>query len=309
MSDFQLKTPVAFIIFKRPDATEKVFEVIRQAKPLKLFIIADGPRTDRPGEAEKCAATRAIIDRVDWDCQVIKNYSQTNLGCAKRVASGISWVFEHVEEAIILEDDCVPHPTFFRFCEELLEKYRYDDRIGSISGDNFQFGHQRSQHSYYFSLFSHTWGWATWRRSWQQFDLYLNLWPEIKSERCLEKIFRGSRAVTYWNKILQSTHNNPDGMTWDYQWMLSCWVNSRLCIIPHINLVSNIGFGVESTHFNVQKKNPIINMPIEEMNFPLYHPPYVIRDTEADEFTQVNIFNESLLQFFKDRIKKILKLY
>ncbi len=120
MIDRQLKTPVAFIIFKRPDNTQKVFEAIRQAKPPKLLVIADGARAERPGEVERCAATRAIIDRVDWECEVLKNYSDTNMGIKQRVTSGLSWVFNTVEEAIILEDDCLPHPTFFRYCEELL---------------------------------------------------------------------------------------------------------------------------------------------------------------------------------------------
>ncbi|MGB3239254.1 MAG: glycosyltransferase family 2 protein, partial [Geitlerinemataceae cyanobacterium] len=120
MTQWQLKTPVALLIFNRPDTTEKVFETIRQAKPPKLLVVADGPRSDRPGEAEKCAEARAIVDRIDWECQVFQNYSDTNLGCRYRVASGLNWVFETVEEAIILEDDCLPHPSFFRFCEELL---------------------------------------------------------------------------------------------------------------------------------------------------------------------------------------------
>ncbi len=140
MAEWQLKTPVVFIIFKRPDTTERVFEVIRQTKPTKLLVVADGARTDRPGEADKCAAVRAIIECVDWDCKVLKNYSEINLGCGKRVSSGLDWVFDNVEEAIILEDDCLPHPTFFRFCEELLERYRYDTRVSSISAQNVQLG-------------------------------------------------------------------------------------------------------------------------------------------------------------------------
>jgi hypothetical protein len=155
--DFQLKTPVAFLVFNRPESTIKVFEEIRRARPPRLLVAADGTRADRPGEAEKCAAVRAIIDTVDWPCEVLKNYSDVNLGCKVRVSSGLDWVFEQVEEAIILEDDCLPHPTFFRFCEELLERYRYDERVGIISGDNFLFGVRRTQDSYYFSRYAHIW--------------------------------------------------------------------------------------------------------------------------------------------------------
>lgn len=138
-NNWQLKTPVAFIVFKRPDTTEKVFEVIRKAKPPKLLVIADGPRAYRPGEAENCAATRAIIERVDWECEVLKNYSDINLGCKQRVSSGLNWLFDLVEEAIILEDDCLPHLSFFRFCQELLTYYRDEQQITSISGQNAQF--------------------------------------------------------------------------------------------------------------------------------------------------------------------------
>lgn len=161
MPEFQLTTPVAFIIFNRPDTTEKVFAEIAKAKPPKLLVIGDGPRVSRQGEAEKVAAARSIIQCVDWDCEVQTNFSDVNLGCKRRVSSGIDWVFEQVEEAIILEDDCLPDPTFFRFCEELLARYRHDQRIGMISGDNFQFGSRRNDDSYYFSKYVHIWGWAT----------------------------------------------------------------------------------------------------------------------------------------------------
>src|SRR6185369_14461868 len=170
MADWALTTPVAFIIFNRPDTTEKVFAEIARARPPKLLVIADGPRAGRAGEADRCAATRAIIDRVDWDCKVLTNYSDVNLGCKNRVASGIDWVFEQVPEAIILEDDCLPDPTFFRFCEELLIRYREDERISQICGANFQFGRKRSNDSYYFSRYNHIWGWASWRRAWQHYD-------------------------------------------------------------------------------------------------------------------------------------------
>src|SRR6267142_406558 len=140
MSEWQLKTPITFIIFNRPDTTARVFAEIARAKPPKLLIVADGPRVDRMGEAERCAQTRAVVERIDWNCEVLTNYSSVNLGCRNRVASGIDWVFEQVEESIILEDDCVPHPTFFRFCEELLERYRDDERVSQIGGANFQLG-------------------------------------------------------------------------------------------------------------------------------------------------------------------------
>lgn len=307
MSNNQLKTPVAFIIFKRPDTTEKVFAEIRQAQPSKLFVIADGPRNDRIGEAEKCEAARAIIDRVDWNCEVIKNYSEVNLGCAKRVYSGLNWVFDQVEEAIILEDDCIPHPTFFPFCEELLEKYRYDTRIGSISGQNVQFGRRRTNYSYYFSIFNHCWGWASWRRSWRNFDIYMKLWPEFQAEGFLKNILKQDKAVRYWRNNFESVYQNPVDKIWDYQWTFSCWMQNNLGILSNVNLISNIGFGSDSTHFNSRKISPYINMPTEVMEFPLKHPPLITANFQADSFTQNTLFKTTYLQLLKYDIQNRLK--
>jgi hypothetical protein len=175
-----METPIAFFIFNRPHLTQKVFDAIRQAQPKILLVVADGSRFDRADETELCAQTRAVIKQVDWDCQVLTNFSETNLGCKRRVSSGLNWVFETVEEAIILEDDCLPHPTFFPFCETLLDYYRHDSRIMNISGENFQFGRQRTQDSYYFSRYNHCWGWASWRRAWNNYDVEMQLWSVIK---------------------------------------------------------------------------------------------------------------------------------
>jgi hypothetical protein len=302
-----MQTPVAFIIFKRPHTTEKVFAEIRRTQPKKLFVIADGPRNHVADEAEKCSATRAIIERVDWECEVIKNYSDINLGCAKRVSSGLDWVFEQVEEAIILEDDCVPHPTFFPFCEELLAKYRYDSRVFSISGDNDLFGLKRPNYSYYFSRYNPCWGWATWRRAWQYYDLYIKAWPEIKSQGLLNDILVNPLAVKRWSQIFQSVYDNPLGITWDYQWTFACFIQHGFGIIPNINLISNIGFGTDATHFNDGKENPYENLPSKPMEFPLQHPPFVIRDTQADNWKENNEYQISFLKLLKQDIKNLIK--
>ena len=291
MSTFKLNTPVAFIIFRRPDTTAKAFEAIRQAKPPKLLVIADGPRLDRPDEAEKCADARAIIDRVDWDCEVIKNYSPNNLGCAKRVSSGLDWVFEQVEEAIILEDDCVPHFTFFQYCEELLERYREDNRIGSITGQNVQFGRNQTDYSYYFSHYSHCWGWATWKRAWRYYDLNMPLWPEIKSKEALKGIFTEPHAYKFWTKIFQEVYDDPLGITWDYQWTFTCLVQGFLGITSNVNLVSNIGFGSDSTHFTSDEPSIYDTLPVEAIEFPLKHPPFLIYNRAADNFTQNTLYD------------------
>lgn len=306
MSDWQLKTPVVFIIFKRPDTTEKVFEAIRQAKPPKLLVIADGPRPDRPGEAEKCAATRAIIERVDWDCDVLKNYSEMNLRCKERISGGLDWVFSTVEEALILEDDCLPHPTFFRFCEELLEIYRDDKRVMSIAGTNSQLGRRRTEDSYYFSRYPNCWGWATWRRAWQYYDVDMKLWPKLREGDFLKNLLGDSHTAKVWGSAFEVSSDETVN-NWFFRFVLACWLQNGLAIIPDRNLISNIGFGAEATH--TEGENSIYsNMPVEAMTFPLKHPTCMVRNFEADKFTQNSLYDyhPSLLRRVKRRINKLV---
>jgi hypothetical protein len=302
MFNGQLKTPVVLIIYKRPDTTARVLAEIAKAKPPKLLVIADGPRPEIPGEEERVVATRALIERVDWECQVLKNYADTNLGCGIRVSSGLAWVFDRVDEAIILEDDCLPHPTFFRFCEELLEKYRHDQRIMAISGDNFQSGAKRDSYSYYFSFFPHAWGWASWSRAWQYYDFDMNLWPEIRRGKLLQNILPGSDAVNYWDYIFQSIFEKKID-TWDYQWLFTCFINDGLTIIPRENLVSNIGFGPEATHTKFISN--VAFHPTMPMAFPLNHPPYIIRDKMADDFIQDNVYTPTFINRIKLKLSRL----
>lgn len=304
MNGFQLTTPVVFMIYNNPYTTQRVFEEIRKARPKKLFVIADGPRLDKPDEIDKCAAAQAVIDQVDWDCEVLKSYSAVNLGCGKRVSSGLNWVFSLVEEAIILEHDCLPHPTFFRYCQELLQRYRDDGRIMTISGTNFQFGHRRTGYSYYFSRFIHVWGWATWRRVWAKYyDFDMKMWPEVRDFRWLLDAFGsmqaendwqhtiritgGADAWRYWDSVFERVHAGQID-TWDYQLFFASLMQNGLNIMPAENLVSNLGFGVGASHTTVVNK--FANIPLYSMEFPLKHPPFVIRDACADEYTQANHF-------------------
>ncbi len=300
MSDWKLKTPVAFFIFKRPDTTEKVFLEIAKAKPPKLFVVADGPREDKPGEAQACAAARAIITRVDWDCEVLTNFSDVNIGGPRRFPSGLDWVFNQVEEAIILEDDCFPHPTFFRFCEELLERYRDDERVAMLSGDNFRFGRKRTAYSYYFSRYTHIWGWATWRRAWKNYDAGMKAWPEIRDGGWLHDFLDDKRAVRYWSGIFNDIYTGKRNH-WDYRWTFTCWQHGALTILPNVNLVSNIGFGEYAT--NTKGENIFSAMKTEPMEFPLIHPPFLLRDSEADTFTERNLFPNTT---FTSELKGIL---
>lgn len=279
--------PVAFIIFRRPDVTARVFEQIRLAQPKQLFIIADGPRNDE--DVLSCQEARAITEQVDWDCEVFRDYSDINLGCRRRVSSGLDWVFSQVGEAIILEDDCLPSQGFFDFCQTLLNYYRNDTRIWVISGNNFQDGIKRGDGSYYFSRYNHVWGWATWKRSWQKYDAELKTWPKFRDSRLLENILEDPTEVRYWSSLFDSffTENRID--TWDYQWTYTCWSNGGLTILPNVNLVSNIGFGAGSTNTNVDSIKGISALPTEEL-INIKHPTFIIRDSVADQYTFKKMF-------------------
>ena len=286
MTNWKLTTPVAMIVFNRPHTTEQVFAAIRQAKPPVLFLIADGPRPDKLGEDKKCAAVREIVDRVDWDCQVYKNYSDINLGCGKRPSTGIDWVFNTVEEAIIIEDDCLPHPSFFRYCQELLDYYRNDNRIMSICGLNVQFENNKTDYSYYFSRYSHCWGWASWRRAWQYFDFDLKLWPEIREKNLLQDVL----AAKVWTSTMNAVEKQETLDCWDFQWIFAHFVHSGLAILPDDNLIQYLGYTEGATH-TTQESSPYDRLPSKAMEFPLKHPLFTIRHDKADRYTESTYFD------------------
>jgi hypothetical protein len=273
-------TPVAVIIFNRPDCTRRLLECLRKVEPRRLLIVADGPRESRVGEAERCAEARAVFDAIDWECEVSTNFAATNMGCRQRVASGISWVFETVEEAIILEDDCLPDTSFFWFCCEMLERYRDDDRVMSVSGDNFLGSPRRNTDSYYFSRLVHIWGWATWRRAWKKYDLSMSDWPRMKSEGWLFDLLGDRPGASYFERAFDQVYQGAID-TWDYQWVYSVWRHGGLSINPATNLVENIGFGADATH-TVADSSPFAK-EVVPMDFPLRHPACIVEDTRADQ--------------------------
>lgn len=278
-----LRTPVAFIIFNRPESTARVFAAIAKAMPAKLLVIADGPRDNRPGEAERCAATRRILDSVDWPCEVLTNFAPHNLGCRRRVSSGIDWVFSVVPEAIFLEDDCLPDPTFFRFCEEMLDRYRSDERVMHIGGANFQRGAASSRSSYYFSRHFHVWGWASWRRAWRHYDVDMRAWPSVRVAGRLADVFPSvderRTLEPLYDRVFSGTLD-----TWDIQWTLASRLQNGLAIVPGNNLISNIGFGGHATHTS-DPGHPVANMETSPVTFPLTHPVVMLPDGRADDRT------------------------
>jgi hypothetical protein len=297
------ETPVVLFVFKRPDTTHRVFEAIAQIRPARLLLVADGPRPGKPGEAEACQQVRDIVGRVDWTCEVSTNFSENNLGCGERMISGLNWVFSLVEEAIILEDDCLPDASFFPFCQELLERYRGDDRIAYISGDNFVARYMKSADSYYYSRIGGTWGWATWRSEWRRYDRHLSDWPELRKQRMLEEIFDEPKAVAYWTHIFDAMHKNKPLDIWDYQWTYTHLKNNALTIVPRVNLVANIGFGEGATHTTVSDPRSMI--PASSMEFPLRHPVSYIPMCSLDRRRVRYMFPPSILHRILHKIHRV----
>lgn len=281
-----LTTPIAFLFFNRPETTRRVFESIRAVQPSRLLLIGDGPRVSRDGEAEKVAAARQIVNEIDWPCEVETNYSETNLGCKHRVSSGLDWAFERSESLIILEDDCLPHPSFFGYCEQLLDRFANDERIMMISGDNFQ-PEQHSDHSYYFSRWSHIWGWASWRRAWKHFDVNVSTWPSTKLANELRPVFGSDEEYQHWCGVLDSQHAGEID-TWDFPWQYACWQQRGLTVLPEKNLISNIGFGADATH-TTDPLSKLANLPVDDIG-ELNHPPEVVPNRQADLHTWQHIF-------------------
>jgi hypothetical protein len=265
-----LNTPVVFIIFNRPDVTAKTFREIARARPRTLLVIQDGPRRSRPGEADLCAAARRVVSVVDWECDVRTLFSDRNSGPREQLASGLDWAFAQVEEAIIFEHDCLPDPSFFPFCAELLERYRDDPRVMSISGNCFVDAADRPAESYYFSHLPSIWGWATWRRAWQSYDRTMAGWPQFRRSAEFARILplRSTRRH-YRHELDQTFAGRLD--TWDYQWTFATWRRQGLSALPTRNLVRNIGFGPDAT--NTRYHDPALEPPLESIEFPLRHPP------------------------------------
>ncbi|MBD2189000.1 glycosyltransferase family protein [Pseudanabaena mucicola] len=296
-------TPIVLIVYNRLKQTQMVVSRILESKPSQVFLVADGPKNFKHDDHAKCQSVIQFLEQTNWNCQVFRNYSETNLGCKIRTSTGLDWVFSQVDSAIIFDDDCLPDHSFFPFCEELLEKYRDDQRIFAISGDNFQDGRKRNDYSYYYSLYPHVWGWATWRRAWQHYDGEMKLWETARDEGWLNDILQNDASVKYWKYKLQQTHKGKFD-DWGYPWTLSCWMQSGLTILPNQNLVSNIGFDRESSTHTKNKNSPFANMPTETMQFPLRHPPFVVRDRQADDFTHKKLF--SLWSRVKNRLREYL---
>lgn len=276
-----LSTAVLFLVFNRPDVTAQVFEAIRQARPPRLYVAADGPRSSRPAEAEKCAEVRRIASQVDWPCQVKTLFRQENQGCKRAVSGAISWFFEQEAEGIILEDDCLPAQSFFWFCEEILAKYRDDQRVWQVCGTAFVMDLLNGGRpaSYIFSKYGPIWGWASWRRAWDQYDPDLSQWPQMSQALSLNSVYEDA-AERRARLVLGGKLFRNEIDTWDFQWGFAKNYQSGLSVVPCRNLIVNIGFGPEATHST--EANPYAPARKVDIAIPLEHPPFVVADAEHD---------------------------
>jgi hypothetical protein len=296
--------PVLFLVFNRPAQTERVFAEIRRARPERLYVAADGARTDRE-EGGLCEQVRAIATDVDWPCVIKTLFQEHNLGCKEAVASAISWFFEHEEQGIILEDDCLPHPSFFPFCDDLLARYHSDERVMSICGSNSLPRDVLPESDYYFSRHCRVWGWATWRRAWQYYDKDMVAWPELRQDYLLRSVSGGDyQFERYWQEVFDRTHAGEID-TWDFQWMFSCWAHSGLAIRPSVNLISNLGFGPDATH-TFDEASQEGNRETFPLHFPMRHPGRIARDVIADQQMQITHFSTARLWRFYRRVRSKL---
>jgi hypothetical protein len=286
-----------------------VFEVIRKIKPRRLYLASDGPRSDRHDEWEKVDHVRKIISKIDWDCDVQRRFNSFNQGCKRNVSEAISWLFEHENEGVILEDDCLPHPDFFSFCEEMLHRYGSDTRIWAVTGNNFQNNRLRGEFPYYFSKYTHVWGWATWRNRWSHYDPDLRMWPRWRGSRDFNRKIPDWKERRFWQRIFDLSYREEID-TWDFQWVATLMMAGGLTVTPQENLVTNIGFGSDATH--TRRENAALSLPSYPMPPISLHPVNVCSHREADRFVFETVFskkkNTASPTWWKSPMKELVRL-
>lgn len=305
-----MRSPILFLAFNRPMQTQRVFDVIRNVRPSRLYLSLDGPRTGKPGEIDQCKAVQKIVSKVDWPCDVHSLVHEKNLGCKLAVSQALDWFFAAETEGIILEDDCLPHPDFFSYCDALLERYRDDQRIGLISGTAF--GDLRKQQlvrgseDYLFTRYPSIWGWASWRRVWKHYDADIKFWEiyrqDVSALTCNPKLRKTNE--TLFDRVVGHEID-----TWDYQVSFMLWSASQLSVVPRFNLIENIGFGADATHTktihsqNIQRSK----MGEERLTFPLVAPELMVPNYHYQQWIEkfaTRPFLFKLLSIVKDYVFK-----
>jgi hypothetical protein len=301
-----LQIAVLFLVFNRPDTTAQVFEAIRKAKPPRLYVAADGGRKEREGESEKVAKVRQIATNVDWPCVVKTLFRDENLGCKYAVSGAITWFFENEEQGIILEDDCLPSQSFFWFCEELLIKYKNNPKIMHVAGMTYvEKTDNTEQYSYHFARVGGIWGWASWRRAWNLYELEMTSYPQAIQENLFDDLFVGEKEIKelylgWFKEAYQNTH------TWDFQWTYTKIINNSINIMPAKNLIRNIGHGADGATHTTGDEDKYSNMPLNEITFPLKHPKFLVIDRKFNYMNFKYITQRKLYQILYYYMHKFL---
>lgn len=304
---------VLLIFFARPNTLKEVFDKVKKARPSKLFLACDGPRENRPDDAENIEKCKDIVSDIDWECEVYINYSSENKGCGRGPSDAISWAFTHVDKLLILEDDCVADESLFPFMEEMLNRYENDERVGIISGFNHMKNWDCGGKSYCFSKAAATLGWGTWRRVWEKYDYNVSKVEDAYLQKLLPREFTNKKAarsrIFDWKKAARETKEKKVNY-WDIQFGFLKYSQSYLCVVPKNNLIYNIGVGAGSTHtekgtYTKWKKGRVLFMPTESLDFPLSHPDYMVCDRIYDEEVLKIIYPGKLKKIFR-KIRRLI---
>lgn len=299
-----LKTAVVLFIYNRPELTKKLIKILKDVKPKKLLIVADGPKAGSEFDRKLCLETRSSVEDVTWDCEVIRSYSDSNLGLKQRIVSGLKWVFELEERAIILEDDCHPSRSFFSFCDELLDLYSGDGRVGMIQGGSFGDTHSLVD-SYYFSNRPKIWGWATWRRAHEIYEPNLDSWKRLDSRQKIALLRKRGLSAAEARRTIRTLNRVDSIDTWDYQWVVSMWLNGLTSATPRVNLVKNNGFGEAATHTVFESLSA--DLPTHTLEEPISHPNDVVPNLKIDSSESRQRLKRSLRQSVFHPVKSIAK--
>ena len=303
------KVPIVYVCFNRPKLTNKTFKCIKKIKPSKLFLILDGPRKNNKQDKINCLKVKKIIQNINWKCKVYKNFSKENLGLKNRFFTGLDWVFNIANEAIILEDDCLPHDDFFYFCEAMLKKYKNSNKVKFITGNNFQDQKKTDKISedYYFSKYSHIWGWATWKKTWYDVKREDNYWKNKIFNSDFDMMKSTAKEKKYWKNMYKSVLNNKLN-SWAIYLLFSIWKNKGLTITPKINLIKNLGLSRGTNTKNLDIKLDISN---KNLNKPLKHPNIINVNFKKDLYVFNTIYNKNFfnrLKFLSAKYINALKI-
>lgn len=304
MPNFALTKPVLVVAFRRPDFTRQLLEVLARVRPPRLYLALDAPRAGHPGEAEAHAEVRNILEHIPWPCEVFRDFVDQNQGSGRRVPSAVSWMLEHEEDGIILEDDCLPDDTFFPFCEELLNRYRDKQRVVGISGQLGVTTRPPRHESYFFSKYNRTWGWATWRRAWRHYDHDLIGWDAYQTSVEFKQKCINHWEANYWAKSIQMFLDNVVN-AWDFRWLMSFWMQDGLIAVAHQNLVANKGFRADSSHTSFEAHGHL-QCESTSLSFPLIHPMQVAQDETQDlDFWRHNLKPLNILQRARRKLRVV----